>query len=184
MVWLEDTTVLAYGAWAALVVGLIGTVAGLIGLRLTYNAAVKAKTAAEAAADAAKRSAQAVESKMAIGSISYSCAQVGHVKELLHDRKYSLARALFYPLKRDLLQVGSYLAAQPELARPAKFFEANIDAVSENLDAIADKGLENSREHVGGGGELIKKLHNDLSAINKFLSTVERGEKVKIEGAD
>jgi hypothetical protein len=155
--WLQQD-VLAYVSWAALFVTVVGGIAGVVGLFLTYQQARNAKIAALDAKEAAMLAVQKLQSKLNLAGVASAIMQIESIKELVDQAEFRAARISFHAIRRpisDLLRIS-------------------IDAQAEKLNL--EKAMRTVNKQLDGSfsGKCNPALTvRALSGVSHFLLKVE-----------
>lgn len=146
----------------------LGTIGGGVGLILTYRQARAATTATRAVAQAI----QNLETRIGIGELSYSYAQLELVKTLIVQQEHKAAQSVFQATKKRIADVCAVLNKDTANQGAIAMVRRNVAAVTNHLD------------HAASGAPAYKKAHTikALNGISDFLANAEAKMKF-VEGA-
>jgi hypothetical protein len=99
----------------------LGTVAGLIGIGLTYAQSRAAKNEARTAAEQASLAAQAVrdyEAKLAIANLAHCRARIEMIDASIRGGEFNVAIVYLHALRRDMESI--FQVFDDETAKPAR----------------------------------------------------------------
>lgn len=129
---LLDPIALAWGSWAGLVIGVIGLFVSVIGLRLTFREARRAKDAARAAEAAVANVITLSRTRTRLSALSHAVSLADSIRERIESDGLKGNRELFTGFRRGVIEA---IATMTLLSAASK--QQDREAVEDALERIA-----------------------------------------------
>jgi len=154
--WLSSNDVVAAVTW-------IGTIAGGIGLALTYWQVRRARTAAEAAS----RAVRSLRRLNSVGHMAYSYSQIELIKRLVQDGQLAPAQSVFHSVKRSIVAgcqaAGNDQASRDRVEQATRNMVAVDLELAYGIDASERFSALTAVRALIGLGDFLSQLESELS---------------------